>query len=70
MRFQAVSTIPSNSRRLWAAQHCMLDAFTCRAILLDDAQYLQTAIRKAVSAHRGSLIDLIIKSFEPDGDES
>ena len=70
MRFQAVSTVPSNSRRLRAARHCILDAFGCRAILLDDAQYLQTAFRKAVSAHRSRHIDLIIKSFELEGDES
>ena len=67
MRAQAVSTVPSVSRRFPACQHCMLDAYGCRANLLDDAQYVQEVIRQAAAAHRGSLIDLIIKSFEPEG---
>jgi S-adenosylmethionine decarboxylase len=58
--FSPVSSAPIGS-------HCILELFGCPSQLLDDTQFIQSAIQEAVKSANATLLKEISYQFEPFG---
>ena len=48
-------------------RHCILDAYGCNPIYLDDEDFVRGAIKKAVTCSGATLLQLIAHKFQPQG---
>jgi S-adenosylmethionine decarboxylase len=48
-------------------RHCILDAYGCNPLYLDDETFVKEAIKKAVTCSGATLLQLIAHKFQPQG---